>query len=131
MVSAHSFRVHYKLVEFYLVMTSRHVQVRARWPSHVVRRALDDVVSGIQPTWTDADAEDAVDSDHQTVQHAISVRNACELYTQRLADVIRSKVKHSVVLRRCNLYSVEPVTSECLGRHGSLYSAIRLIDNIG
>ena len=67
--------------------------MRARWPSHVVRRALDDVMSGLQPTWPDVDAERVVEGDHRTVEHAVNARNACELYTQRLADVIGSKVK--------------------------------------
>jgi len=73
-------------------VTPRLVQVRALWLGHVVRRALDDVMSGLQSTWPDVDAERVMDTDHRRVQQAIDARNACELYTQRLADVVGSKV---------------------------------------
>jgi len=67
--------------------------VRARWPGHVVRRALYDVMSGLQPSWPDSEAERVLNADQRSVQHVVNARNACELYTQRLTDVIRSKVK--------------------------------------
>jgi len=63
------------------------------WLGHVVRRALDDVISGLQPTWPDVDAERTMETDDRRVQQAINARNACELYTQRLAGVVGSKVK--------------------------------------
>jgi len=58
----------------------------------VVRRAFDDVMSGLQPTWPDDYAERVLDGDRRTFQHAVNARNACELYTQRLTDVIGTKV---------------------------------------
>jgi len=79
-------------------VSSRFVQVRATWPGHVVRRALDDVMSGLQPTWPNVDAERAMDADWRTVQQAVNARNACDLYTQRLTGVIGSKVKRSVIV---------------------------------
>jgi len=66
--------------------------VRARWPSHVVRRALYDVMSGLQPSWPDSESERVLNADHRRVQVAVDARNACELYTQRLTDLIGSKV---------------------------------------
>jgi len=74
-------------------MTSTLSQVRATWPGHVVRRAFDDVMSGLQPTWPDDDAERALDADRRRLQYAVNARNACELYTQRLTDVMGSKVR--------------------------------------
>ena len=59
----------------------------------MVRRTLDDVMSGLQPTWPDVYAERVVDADGRRIHHAVNARNACELYTQRLTDVIGSKVK--------------------------------------
>ena len=58
----------------------------------MVRRALDDIMSGLRPTWPDDEAERVLDGDRGTFQHAVNARNACELYTHRLTDVIGSKV---------------------------------------
>jgi len=74
-------------------MTSILAQVQARWPGHVVRRAFDDVMSGLQPTWPHDDAERVLDADGRRFQYADNARNACELYMQRLTDVIGSKVR--------------------------------------
>jgi len=68
------------------------MQVRAAWSGHVVRRALDDLMTGFQPRWPDDDVERALQADQKTLQYAVNARNACEIYTQRLTDVIGSKV---------------------------------------
>ena len=68
-------------------------QVRARWPGHVVRRAFSDVISGLQPSWPDVDAERTLDADRRRLEYSTSARNACELYTRRLTDAIASKVR--------------------------------------
>ena len=73
------------------------MQVRVSWSGHVVRRAFYDVMSGLQPTWPDDNAERVLRADDRTIQHVINARSACELYTQRLVDVIESKVSIVVV----------------------------------
>jgi len=92
----------HSLVHSYLQHDVTTVQVRARWPGHVTRRAFDDVMSGLRPTWPDDDAETVLDVDRWTVERAVDARNACELYTQQLTDVIGSKVR----LRTTQLFSL-------------------------
>jgi len=67
-------------------------QVRATWAGHVVRRAFDDVISGLQPSWPDDDAERLLNADQRRLEYVVGARNACELYTQRLTNAIGSKV---------------------------------------